>query len=572
MKNFTNKIKGFFKERDTLVWELVLVALLLVLAAVVSAPLVGTRKYWDTFVYANTALNPTKEAWILNRYVHIYLQLPFLRLVSEPLRANAWFWSFQMFTTAFFIFWAGRIFRKGNTFLHGLLALAFYFGQAWVFKFAGTTLIDFTAMLFLAVGLVVYLSYFRAVKGRRVLLVLMGFIIFLAVKSKEIGLVTGFYALGMVFLPLPKPSFKTIVQRIALLAAGFAAGQLLLMGLDYLILGDPFFSIRPQSWYWLLNFNTTQEKKRSEYGFTFHLQSLESFLPLVLGLAAFWSPTGRRDFPREKRFLWVVALGVAAFYSAIQLSAAIPIDERYIAPIVPLLCVFAVQLFDFSRFRLWKVDLKAWGAILLGLLVWALLALAVYPKLVSEPRGNWSFATLHLSVVTPLLLLGILLLLVYPAFWAKWGQYLALLALTLVLVFPIGVQLPQFYAASAREQETFLAPYYQASPWVDWQPGELVFVSGNIFEQTGTLGRDGGSSVWLFNLVFNTSLEKLHFKPLPQEALAYDFTYIFLLDEDWQVLEESGGAASLLARCTPHWNESFGEVESGRILFLDCVP
>ena len=69
------------------------------LAAIWVFQYVGTSIEWDDLFYMNVSHYTTPQAWVLNRFWHIYLQKFFMWLAGDALAGAKAYWCFLFFST-----------------------------------------------------------------------------------------------------------------------------------------------------------------------------------------------------------------------------------------------------------------------------------------------------------------------------------------------------------------------------------------------------------------------------------------------------------------------------------------
>ena len=235
-----------YGHRSSIFWlEFAAVSVSAFLATVWAFYHVGTSIQWDDLFYMNVSQHTTPQAWIMNRYGHIYLQKIFFFLAGDAIAGTKAFWCFQFFGTAVLVYWCARFLAGKAGYLIGMIAVIFLCSDPIFAKFPGCTFSDFTVMLLVTLMTFVYLNFLpRADKYRHLVVGLLGLIFFWSVKSKESAVCIIVLLFGLGRLYGGAFEFRRFAKDIGWLLAGMFAGSLILMTLDWIFIGDPIFSVR----------------------------------------------------------------------------------------------------------------------------------------------------------------------------------------------------------------------------------------------------------------------------------------------------------------------------------------
>jgi hypothetical protein len=173
--------------------------LLAFIAAIWAYPYIGTAIEWDDVFYMNLSQYTTPQAWVLNRYGHIYLQKAFFWIMGNAFTGARVYWCFLFFSTCILIYFCAKLLAGRKGYLIGATAVLLFCTLPTFAKFAGCSYSDFTVMFLVTLGSFLYLAFLPGRRRcRHYVLALLGLIFFWAVKSKETGLcmVVLFLALG----------------------------------------------------------------------------------------------------------------------------------------------------------------------------------------------------------------------------------------------------------------------------------------------------------------------------------------------------------------------------------------
>jgi hypothetical protein len=96
----------------------------------------------DSLYYLDASLNNLKDPFILNRYMHVFIQKLFVEVFSSPLVGAQFFWAFEVAITGGLVYWAARSFSRKSNLIHGILAILIFFSAPALGNYAGTPLVD----------------------------------------------------------------------------------------------------------------------------------------------------------------------------------------------------------------------------------------------------------------------------------------------------------------------------------------------------------------------------------------------------------------------------------------------
>jgi len=525
---------------------------------------IGTSIGWDDLFYMDVSQYTTKEAWVLNRYGHIYLQKIFFWLMNDSLSGAKAYWCFLYFSTAVLIYWCAKMLAgRGGTAI-GLLAALLFCSQPLFYQWVGSTDADLTVMFLTMLGTFVYLAFLanRFGKYRYLVIMAMGLIFFWIVKSKETGLCLGILLLGLGDEQNGDWSIRRFVRDIGWVCAGMAVGCLALMSLDTVFLKDFWFSVRPSSIAGLFKFNVgTWKHDNGTSWYTILLFGINPMLAIfMLYLLVGWKPIDRDRLSKHERLVWLLPLTFIFFLIAVAIpirTYAVPSTHRYLTPAIAGICVWAAQFF---RFKVMEPvgeqsDLPATELFLRKLikpavvLVAFIIVLFVMPRMLEMTKGaGWeSPERLYETAVLPL---ATTVLLIYSAAFRNRGLtavFVFSLCLFFVVYFPLDVGIGSLEArAVAQHSERRYEPYRVFAGELKINKDVKILVSKNIYANTRMLGRDRWSHCWMFNVFFN---QKLYYENFingeTEDILKGDYDYAFLTFDDWKGIGEKQEALRL---------------------------
>jgi len=325
-------------ERTRALHALFLLVLFLVSALAVF-PFTASTADGDDIRYMDGAFFNKKMGWTLNRYVHIYLLKGFIWLSEgDAFLASRVQWACMFGATVLAMAVAARSLGPGLQLRTLAVALFILLAQSSLFGGIGAAYADYTSMMFVTLGLAVYLHGYgpRASSESGWSAVILGVLTLAALKSKESGVILLWLALLLLWTG-GRIDLRGFARRMAYWVTGVVAAYLLLMSLDAVFLNDFWFSLR-----W---------------------KSLEAFLDLTNVAVEKWqlSPLAWLDLAWRKgpqRTLSVLCLAAAVLAVVrtkrmeLRLVALTPIVfvvmmmlvhppiplPRYFFPIIPLAC------------------------------------------------------------------------------------------------------------------------------------------------------------------------------------------------------------------------------------------
>ena len=289
-----------------------------------AAPLMGG----DDVLYLHQALFPVKGQWFYNRYVHVYLLKLFVWLGDgDGFLGSRVYFSFVSSVTVAAL--AVAVSSLGPRLQVRTLAATLFVlaSQTTLFGRACGAFADFTCMMFVTVAVAVYLHGLSA-RSRATSVgwhpLVIGALTLAAFKSKETGIILAW--LPLLFLWTDgRFDLRRFGRKIVLWAVGFAGAWLILALLDGWLLGDFWYSLKPD-FAAMKRIHVTQSP-----------QVGHSFRQWVL---AAWSP-GAPAAEQALRYLWIVAL--AAPVVAIVKRKGIEMTLLLIMPLAYFLLLIAVH-------------------------------------------------------------------------------------------------------------------------------------------------------------------------------------------------------------------------------------
>lgn len=438
---------------------------------------------WDEWVYMGLAFYPEPQAWVLNRYAHVYAMKPFLWLAGDPYVGARLFWSALLGLTVGSLVWC--VLRLPADRIRVMaLTLFLLVGQDRLFAVPGVPYPDYTVMAVMTVAVCLVLpSVTRAqqVSGRHA--ATLGLLFVLGMKAKETALPLLLIVGVLVVAPSGRLRFDRAARRLVMCwTAGVAAGALAIMALDGAWLGDPLFSIRLRSWKELLSFNLAAIPGPQTVSWLGWMLRPENFVSFGLYIAGglLWS---RHE--SDRRFLLVYALPALFLLQLTVIStvAGAVFTERYTIPILPIVCVLGaitfVRLIGDRRAGDTRSVVLAWtGAVALSLIA---LASGVAGARLIAAGARPSSGAMNM-IVAPTLILSAFIALMLLRAWPRLCA--AVVAVTIVVgsAYPIGrVAVALATRRVQRQGAERFAGFYQVARAVQVDRDAVVFVSRNLY-------------------------------------------------------------------------------------------
>jgi len=530
---------------------------------------------WDDLMYMSLAQNTQPEAWIMNRYGHLYLMKLFFAMAGDAITGGRIYWCFIFCGTMLFTYWSAKILAGRKNTIIGIAAVLLAAMLPIFGREAGSPLSDFTVMFFVTGAAFIYLAFLNVKnKYSRLFLILLGAFLFWGMKSKEtaVCIIVLFFGLGR--KESGEFSGLQFVKDIGWVVCGMAAGSLLIMSLDQIFLGDFFFSVRPSNISKLLNSNLGEPaavsavKGGSMSWFSF-FTTRSIFLPFVLYFLAGWHIAGKTFSTREK-ILWVLPIFLMLFLTFSR--RAWYVVPRYFCPVVPVMCIWASQFLRFDFHEQVPVQIvgqtisKKAAAYVLGAIAFILVlgilmpnftGLVKYYKLEDAAASLNDFPNVKYErmypnqLVTTFILLPIVVsgLLAAAALSQKRG--LVNLFLTSLCLF--AIMIPSFADSRELVKTAVTKSRWRYEPCrvfkdeMKFDKDTKILVSKNLFASMWMLGRDRDSHCYMFNICLNQKLNLEQFiDGSIEDIVKGGYTYAFLTADDLAFIQKSTQFENLL--------------------------
>ncbi len=512
----------------------------------------------DVLWYLNVGLTGTKDPFILNRYFHVFLEWLFVRAGSTPLAGVQAYWAFLVAGSALPVYLNARLCSPKSTPLHGLLAVGLFFSLADLAKWAGTPFVDLTAMLLASLVVTLYLLSCQRQHQARGILLLLGVLLYLSLRTKETLLITALLLPGLGFDAEDRFDLHRFLKNAIPVLGGLAIGIAVYGILCGVFLHDPFFGWRPAEFRefrsYVQHFDAARYAAETANWYNgFALRFL--YVPFLLYLLS--GSRAAACLPRPYRLVWLLPLGGLTFL-ILTANNIWGFESRHFLPAYAILAALGPQFLEISL-----SDEKAKKIREIALLA-AALALPVAVRFAIRPlvyAAGIDFAQFLEILFHPLLLtllLGAHFLTKRPNLYAP---IIPLMCLSGLLVSPLLANARTLFIERPNQalSRFDFYPFSQFAPYIEPKPGLRVYVDSGISAyvleanrlQVPMLAADRNELASMFNLYFDARASAGQFSLSSPESdtaadlLSGDYDYAFLTVEEWSAIT---GRPALLAQ------------------------
>lgn len=532
--------------------ELILILVVFVGLWVALAKVAGGPVYSDELWYIQVGLNDVPAFNVMNRYFHIYLQKLFMELAPTPLEGMRNYWGFLIAFSTTLVYTTARLLSARNGILHGLLAVAVLFSFHLLADYSGVTVVDIPAMALLALMLFLYTLAIRFPQTQPWILVLLGMLLLLSLKTKETLIVIGILFFGFGFNSQGDYRFSKLFRAALRIGTGFGIGILIFILLNTLVLKQPFFGLLPSHFSAFANELRTTSGLNPEIG-NWYTAYLLPTLPVAFLLFLASGLKSSERFPAEIRIIWLIPLILILFLSFSMIKGDWGIRARHLFPILPFFSVLAPQFLDFTpptkrRERMWFGFYAILGIALIAVVHFG------SKRLVHNLEGDiTSFLAYVMFPIVFSLLLALLILI------KRYSIHTYILPVTCIglLLYPsIYSNIKSIFIARpiALSFQQRVYPLAAFSEQIQPSAEMRMLVSWNCAAAMGNPDLEQDIMLSLFNLYFDTNTERDNFLlvDLDEENLPslwqQEFNYLLLTSWDWELLQEQLGMDTIEQR------------------------
>jgi len=527
-----------------------------VLAAVWAFSYLGTSIEWDDLFYMNVSQYTTKQAWVLNRYGHIYLQKFFFWLAGDALTGTKVYWSFLFFSTCVLVYWCARFLAGKGGWLIGILAVLLLSSHELFVYYAGCTFSDFTVMFLVTLATFIYLYIgLRTKSHRNAVLIILGFIFFWATKSKESGICLIVLLIGILMRPESGSGARHFWRDIGWICIGALGGFIILMILDAIFLKDPIFSIRPSNIKELLKFNYRgayhRNVDRSMSWYTYI--STKPFFACLLLYFLTGCGVSKRKFSTREKIAWILPIILVMFISYVR--GCFHVIWRYFTPAIPGMCIWAAQFFKFDVGGYLAGKKGNHGiprrAIAFALVLAAFIIVYSSTSYVDRLVNFFQLKGPNIFYTVAILPISATILVIVGGLSKKRGLialFVSFVCLFFIIYHPLKTNLSFLKKkVAAQKSEWRYEPYRIFADELRFDKDVKILVSKDIHKRSGMLGREVRAHCWTFNVFFNQKFSYDQFIDGGwEDILKGNYTYAFLTWRDWEGIRKEHNVEHLL--------------------------
>ena len=530
---------------EKIILAVMTLALWLVLGIYAGAPI-----FSDEFMYIDIGLRNYKEPSYGNRYFHVYLQKFFMDLAPTPLQGVRFFWGFIIALAAAMIYLNARTFYKDSHPLHGLMALAFFFSFPLITEYSGEPAVDLTAMLMVLTYISVYLWALRNPGEKKKALIVLGVLAFLGFKTKETTIFVNMLLMGFIIDQDARWQWKNILEIIKPLLIGAAAGIVIFMLMDGLILGDPFFAIRPSTFgaiFTHYDFGQVFYDGPASWYDEYFLDDL--LLPFLLFLAGGLCLKEKTNI--QRKLVWMYPLVMAVFVTLNMIKIPWGFIERFYFPALPVVAMLAPQVLRFNLPEK-KKDRLLFALLLAGA---GTLILAMRSVLMSYADAMYfEYVRILDSLYYPVLLTVLLGSLIWVKRWQWFSAALPLFCVAAMLFSPLLYSFKYFYTSPKINQRygELMAPFTAFEEELALEEDDRIYISESLDEDLDILSTDPNDIVGMYNFYYDARITDYNVwmgygrRDMSKMLTTRNLSYGLLTTEDWIWLQENDEDFELL--------------------------
>ena len=550
-------------------FDLVIIPILAVVASFFTYKYIGTAANWDDLLYLNTALNTTPEAFILNRYAHIYTIKFFLLFTGDIITAGKIYWLFIFYGTMVLTYLCAKLLSRKNGILTGLLAMLFFFIQPVFAKEFGCPLADFSAMFYTMLTIFFFLA-FPSEKSRKrfLILIIRGFLIFWTIKSNEKGVCVLVLLLSLGVNRKGSFEVSRYIKDLGWVFVGICTGTIFLIAIDGICMGDAFFSVKPESIQAFLNQNIGaptdtprpffRDKETMSWfaGIAKKPQLTALFVPLVLYIIMGIKYLNTRTF--KEKMVWIFPLALLFFL--IFANSRFLVTDRYFSSAIPLICVYAALFFSmdwgkelFLGERIIKIHRTAFfviSSVVVVLLAVVFMSkmpeLSAYYRFVEryKPLAVYFKTNENVFYAVGIVPFATVVILTTEVLFSKKNILTFMVntfCLILLVWFPF-VNNGGLRQTTSRKSIWRFMPYkvFRDDFKINNDDDVKILISADIHKRSWMLGSSIYRQCWMYNIFFNTDYKKDNFiHGTVEDILMLNFDYALISGWDWNSIRAS---------------------------------
>jgi hypothetical protein len=502
----------------------------------------------DVTWYMNAGMNGIKDTFILNRYFHVFLQTVFLDIASKPLIGLQNYWAFLITGISLLIYLAARNLTSNNRPLHAVLAVALFFSTGIVADTAGLPLVDITVMFMVLSFIVVYIASTRKLHKSKILIALLGFLFFLAFKTKETTLPIGILLLGLFIDNDNGIEWKVYLRRLGYFFVGVFTAIVFFAILSWFFLGDPLFGMRP---YEFSKFMATyipatlQQDKYSGKGnwFTSHMLN-DLWIPFTLYLISGARSVIAPSINRGIRLIWLLPL-LMVILVIMSVGNLYGYMQRFVFPAIPVVCILAPQFLNLDLRSVHDRRRRNTAIVIFIVGLLTMVAFRIIMKQIFLSKG-WDVAIVMTAVFIPILF-SVILALVF--LWKRTPLFVSYLVSVLIIaitIISISHNVKQITIAQPNRKfsDKLFYPFSVFTGHINFSSDMEFYISPDVWREmeTSYFLKDRLEISSLFNVFFDAGSTKYNFiipeesSDIPGDLIKSDFTHVLLSTGDWQTI------------------------------------
>jgi hypothetical protein len=504
----------------------------------------GGPIFSDELWYMNVGLKNQTDPFILNRYTHVFAQKLFMEIASTPLIGSRIFWAILITTTAGMVYIGARFLSKRNNFFHGLIALGLFLSLPFLAEYSGTTIVDITTMNIMALFAILYIFSLRSGHSKNWLVILMGFVFFLGIKTKEnaLSLAILLPAFGLMN---ERFTFSRLWDRLKYFIIGLIAGVLFFILINGLVLKDPFFGIKPADWKYF--FQTYVGSGIASGGSPeFYTNYIFIVIPVPFLLYVISGVKSKDRFSISERLLWPIPLLVLLFLIYIMARYQWGLIPRYFFPAFPFVAMLAPQFLDFQLPDNWKSLSVTFLLLAIGFVF--LVGLRSFLIFLSD-RLNWTFADFLTNIFYPVILTVLMGIIFLVGKYNKVTVVIPVLILFALLFYPLSHQFKQFilvHPNQARVEERFY-PFSAFSQQIKPSTNMIMCVAPAMTMNRNMLSDKVDELLSMVNVYYDTQTSRGNYRyfssspEIPSQLAQYNCDYALMKTDEWMIATENAG-------------------------------
>lgn len=461
---------------------------------------------WDELWYLDLSVFPQELPALFFRYFHIYFQRLFILLTDDAILGARLYGSFCIAITACTVYYIMRMLRPNSGPFAALAAFVLFMSQTMILRYAGVTWADTTLMMLLSILSAIFIKAITCPEKFRNMCFLAGATTYFAIRTKEAGIVSGVLILGFMYHAYYlQGSLKDVLGVVAKVLFGIVCAHLVIMTFDAIWLGNPLFSMGVTNvtkalsidWGYLTGDKTNAYKTANWFERIVREDMIITLVIYVMGMAAL--------LPNEKkvalRFFWLLPLGMLLFLTLTSGVRRWIYESRYLVVFLPFFTLFSIYYIDILLGNnSWRRRLNTTYASA------ACSLLAVFCIIVGlNHYTEGMFSDGARRIVNSIIIPTMVIIAMGSLFFEKSKPHLSagiiMFAVITGSIYPL--MLSARFLKSGLNSQRSIERFYPISVFkdrVDLAKARSIFISKNIFDIGGMLGRSPASSSWMFEV------------------------------------------------------------------------